>query len=86
MGEKENGSCAVERCRIEEDKAVTNRLMLATCLSPRARVIFRPRLLLMAMFGSMVLSEQGSVFKSMTHVATKDHKDACVSGPTSVIY
>ena len=76
----------MERGRIEGEKAVTNRLMLATCLSPSARVIFRPRLLPTAMFGSMVLREQGSVLKSMTHVASKDHKDAWVSVPTPVIY
>lgn len=56
MEEKENsGSCAVDRGRTEEAKAVRSRLMWVTFLPCRARVTPGPGLLPRAMSGSVAL-------------------------------
>lgn len=57
-------------------KVVQDRLIVAVCLPSEARVTSGPWMLLRTMSGSMVLSMPGSLLAFMTHIATKDHKDA----------
>lgn len=59
---------------MEEMKAVRSRLMWEACLPPGARMTSEPRLLPKAMSGSMILPQPGSVWTSMVHVVTKDHR------------
>ena len=68
---KQNGSCAVERGRMEEMQADAGGL-LATRDHDNAWAMLLSR----TMSGSMVLLQLGFEWTAMAHVATKDCNDA----------
>lgn len=57
--EKQTSSCAMERGRTEEVKAVRDGLVWVACFLLRARVMSKPRLLPRAMSESTVLLQPG---------------------------
>lgn len=65
MGEKEkwNGSCAVERGKMDEVKVVKNRMIWVDCLPPGAMVTSRSGLLPRATSRSVILLQSGSVLE-----------------------
>lgn len=65
MGEREkwNGSCAVERGRMDEVKAVKSRMKWVDCLPPGAMVTSRSGLLPRAMPRSVILLQSVSVLE-----------------------